>query len=57
MVDIQQSFQSLFHPRSIAFIGASNKPRKWSSIILNNMKIGGYPGTIYPVNPDRKSVV
>lgn len=56
MVDIQQSFQSLFHPRSIAFIGASNKPRKWSSIILNNMKIGGYPGTIYPVNSTESDV-
>ena len=56
MPDAQISFRSLFHPQAVAFIGASNKPRKWGSIILNNMKIGGFTGRIYPVNPTELEV-
>jgi acetate---CoA ligase (ADP-forming) len=56
MSEIQKCFQALFHPRSVAFIGATDKPMKWGSIILNNMKLGGFPGTIYPVNPTESEV-
>ncbi|MBN1613534.1 MAG: CoA-binding protein [Deltaproteobacteria bacterium] len=51
MFDRESQFRALFHPGAVAFIGASNKPRKWGSIILNNMVVGGYSGRIYPVNP------
>lgn len=51
MFDKEHQFQALFHPRSVAFIGASNKPRKWGSIILNNLIVGGYQGKVFPINP------
>jgi acetyl coenzyme A synthetase (ADP forming)-like protein len=42
---------SLFHPRSVAVVGASRNPRKVGHAILNNLLRYGYRGKIYPVNP------
>ncbi len=47
----------LFHPRSIAFVGATETIGKWGFIIFNNLISGGYEGKLYPVNPGRKSVL
>ncbi len=43
-------FTSLFEPRAIAFIGASNNPAKWGFNILHHLIRGEYAGNIYPVN-------
>jgi acyl-CoA synthetase (NDP forming) len=51
MSDVVAKFQPLFYPKSVAFIGASNKPGKWGSIILTNLINGGFNGPIYPINP------
>jgi acyl-CoA synthetase (NDP forming) len=45
-----------FNPRSIAIIGASPKPEKLSSTILENLNKVGFPGNIYPVNPKYPSI-
>ena len=42
---------SLFHPQSVAVIGASRSPRKLGHGILKNIIESGYPGSIYPINP------
>jgi acetyl coenzyme A synthetase (ADP forming)-like protein len=42
---------SLFHPRSVAVVGASRNPRKVGHAILNNLLRYGYGGKVYPVNP------
>ena len=47
----QFSFQSLFEPRSIAFIGASTNPAKWGFNILHHILRGEYAGKIHPINP------
>ncbi len=47
----------LFHPRSIAFVGATETIGKWGFIIYNNLIQGGYDGGIYPVNPGRDAVL
>jgi acyl-CoA synthetase (NDP forming) len=48
----QESFyNSLFEPRSVAFIGASLNPAKWGFNILHHILKGGYSGNLYPVNP------
>jgi len=52
----KQKFKRLFHPRSVAFIGASNKPGKWGFIVLANLKNGGFTGSIYPINPSEAQV-
>jgi len=40
-----------FRPRSIAVVGASQKPLAVGSIVLRNIRAGGFAGAIYPVNP------
>lgn len=47
----------LFHPHSIAFVGATETISKWGLIIFNNLISGGYEGKLYPVNPGRTSVL
>ena len=40
-----------FHPKPIAFVGASGKLGKWGHILLTSTISGGFKGEIYPVNP------
>jgi acetyltransferase len=48
--------ESFFSPRSVAFVGASNNKQKWGGIVFRNLRIGGYGGKIYPVNPKEEKV-
>ncbi|MBB5575927.1 MULTISPECIES: bifunctional acetate--CoA ligase family protein/GNAT family N-acetyltransferase [Rhizobium] len=41
----------LFHPRSIAIIGASNRAGAIGTKILQNVIDGGFVGEVWPVNP------
>jgi len=41
----------LYYPKSIAFIGASNRIGKWGHMLLTNAQSGGYKGKIFLVNP------
>jgi acyl-CoA synthetase (NDP forming) len=50
-MDIER-FNPLFQARSVALIGASSSPRKWGHVMLKNLINGGFPGNIYPINPD-----
>jgi acyl-CoA synthetase (NDP forming) len=43
-----QALERLFHPKSIAVIGASPRPGAFGAAVLRNL--GGYAGRIYPVN-------
>jgi len=45
------SLEVLFHPQSVAVIGASRTPGKVGHDILANLVRDGFPGTIVPVNP------
>ncbi len=49
--------QKLLSPRSIALIGASDDPAKNAARPLNFLRRGGYAGTVYPINPRRKTVL
>ena len=41
----------IFHPRSVAVIGASEHPGKSGTAIMRNLIASGYEGAIHPVNP------
>ena len=41
---------SLFRPASVAVIGASERPGSIGSVVLQNLKHGGFKGPIWPVN-------
>jgi len=47
----------IFSPSSIAVLGASTTPGKVGHDIFVNILKGGYTGTLYPVNPNAKSIV
>lgn len=46
----------LFAPRSVAVIGATDRPGSMGAVLLANLKRGGFAGPIYPVNPKHETV-
>jgi acetyltransferase len=50
----KQLLQSLFNPRSIAIVGASNKHGKVGTVLTENILKLGYKGKVYLVNPSYK---
>lgn len=51
------NLRAFFHPNSIAVIGASEKSGKLGHEILKNLKDGGFPGKLYPINPKSTSIL
>jgi len=47
----------LFAPRSVAVLGVSRNPAKLGHRLLENLKLGGYAGTIHPVNPGGQPIL
>ncbi len=46
----------LFNPKSIAVVGASANPERFSGKIIPSLLRQGYRGAIYPVNPGRDTI-
>jgi acyl-CoA synthetase (NDP forming) len=42
---------ALVAPGSVAVVGASSDTAKWGGMLIANLKLGGFAGPIYPVNP------
>ncbi|OXM47987.1 GNAT family N-acetyltransferase [Amycolatopsis thailandensis] len=51
-----RSVHNLLHPKSVAVIGASTDPTKIGYVALTNLLSADFAGTVYPVNPEHKSV-
>ena len=52
-----RSLIPLFKPKSVAVIGASTAPGKLGHDILANLKNGGFPGPLYPINPKADEIL
>jgi len=52
-----KDMDTLFNPRSVAVIGASEKPTKLGFHVMKSLTEGGFPGTITPVNPTSKEIM
>lgn len=50
------AIEKLFYPKSIAVIGASDQPDKFSGRVLKHLLKSDFKGAIFPVNPNRKEV-
>nr|HET6901558.1 CoA-binding protein [Ktedonobacteraceae bacterium] len=50
-----ERLRAFFHPRSIALVGATDSSR-WSLTTFQNLKIFGFAGPIYCVNPNYEAV-
>ena len=48
--------ERLLHPRSVAIVGASERPSTYSSETLLNLRRLGFEGDVWGVNPRRSSV-
>jgi acetyltransferase len=48
---------AIFAPQTIAVIGASERPNSVGRTLLWNLITNAFGGTIYPVNPKRKSIL
>jgi acetyltransferase len=51
-----RNLDKLFAPRSVAVVGATDRPGSVGTVVLRNVLSCGFKGEIYPVNPNRKSV-
>jgi acyl-CoA synthetase (NDP forming) len=57
-MDIKLSnMETLFKPRSIAVIGASDKSTKLGFHVMLSLTRGGFPGRIVPINPGSKEIM
>src|SRR5512141_937935 len=43
--------ERMFRPRSVAVVGANNRPQRVGNVIMRNLLASGFDGPIMPVNP------
>ncbi len=48
--------EAMFQPTSVALIGASDREGSLGSVVLHNLKLGGFKGPIWPVNANHAQV-
>ncbi|MGH6914996.1 MAG: CoA-binding protein, partial [Geminicoccales bacterium] len=51
-----RNLDALFHPRSIALIGASKQPRSVGAVLAHNLLAAGFDGPVMPVNPHEVAI-
>ena len=54
---VRGSLKTFFKPRSVALIGATEKAGSVGRTILSNLIASPFGGTVYPVNPNRPSIL
>ncbi|WP_145931170.1 bifunctional acetate--CoA ligase family protein/GNAT family N-acetyltransferase [Yersinia bercovieri] len=52
----QRGLEALLRPKSIAVIGASEKPERAGFLMMRNLLDGGFSGPVLPVTPTHKAV-
>src|SRR5262245_49935932 len=52
----RHSLEPLFHPKSVAVIGASVTPGSVGSILMRNLMDNPFGGVVFPVNPKRRAI-
>ena len=52
-----QNLRTLFNPKTVAVIGASEKPDKLGFHVMKSLTAGGFKGVLVPVNPAARSIM
>lgn len=52
----QAMIARLLRPRSVAVVGASDKPGALGASVLGNLDRNGFAGAVYPINPNRETI-
>jgi len=47
----------VFHPKSVAVVGASEREDSVGSALMRNLTGWGYAGNVYPINPHRQTIL
>ncbi|MFM9936809.1 MAG: acetate--CoA ligase family protein [Novosphingobium sp.] len=50
----RDALERLLRPRSVAVVGASDKPGALGTTLLSNLDANGFAGAVYPINPKRE---
>src|SRR5437899_12400590 len=53
----RHALDAIFSPRSVAVIGATDKPLSVGRTVLWNLISSPFGGTVFPVNPKRSSIL
>src|SRR5262245_18861966 len=53
----RQALEALFAPRSVAIVGATEKPGSVGRTLVENLIRTPFGGTVFPVNPKRPNVL
>ena len=51
-----EPLNAFLNPKSVAVIGATERPGSWGSFIMQGLLSGPFPGRIYPVNPQAEQI-
>src|ERR1043166_9755713 len=54
---LPRPLDAMLHPRALAVVGATEAEGSVGRTLLENLERGGFPGSIYPINPKRDSVL
>ena len=53
----QHYLTTLFEPKSVAVIGASERENSVGNVIFRNILESGYKGRLYAINPKHESIL
>ncbi len=53
---LEHSLEFLFHPKSVAIVGASENPTTYGYSFMQHMLSYGFRGKIYPINPKLQEI-
>lgn len=53
---VQGDLEVFLNPRSVAVIGATERPGSWGSFMMRGLNSWSYPGRLYPVNSRAREV-
>ncbi|NIP23406.1 MAG: CoA-binding protein [Phycisphaerae bacterium] len=56
MEAVNKNIKSIMNPKSIAVVGATNRPGSVGLAVFRNILTAGFQGVLYPVNPKAKYV-
>ena len=52
-----EQLDCMFHPKSIAVVGASERPGSVGRAVMHNLVEAGFEGRLHPVNPKFPSIM
>jgi acyl-CoA synthetase (NDP forming) len=55
--DLFRKLDQLCYPKSVAILGASEQFVKWGGLLTANLLNGGFEGPVYPINPNRATIL